>query len=69
MKVRKHQLLNNALPNHILNESLDPHHVLQHVLIRLPDLALDVNVWEEPLPDRKRLLVPLAGVLAHDRIF
>ena len=68
MKVRKHQLLDNALPDHVLNEPLNPRHVLQHMLIRLTDLALDVNVRKEPLSDRKRFLVPLP-ILSHDRVF
>jgi len=68
MKARKHQLLDDALPNHGLNEPLDPRHVLQHMLILLTDLRLDINVQKEPLSDRKRFLVPLP-VLPDDRIF
>jgi len=68
MKARKHQLLDDALPNHALNEPLDPHHVLQHMFILLTDPNLDINVQKEPLSNRKRFLVPLA-VIPHDRIF
>jgi len=64
MKIWKHQLLNNALPDHILNKPLYPRHVLQHVLIRLPNLALYVDVRKEPLSDRKWFLVPLS-ILPH----
>ena len=67
MKIRKHQLLDDALPDHILDEPLNPRHILQHMFIRLTDLALNVDVREEPLSDRKRFLVPLA-VLPYDRI-
>jgi len=67
MKVRKHQLLDNTLADHVLNEPLHPRHILQHMLIRLPDLTFDLNARKEPLPYRKGFLVPLA-LLPHDRI-
>jgi hypothetical protein len=67
MTVRKHQLLDDALPDHVLNEPLHPRHVLQHILIRLPDFTFDVSVRGEPLPYRKLFLVPLT-LLPHHRI-
>jgi hypothetical protein len=66
MTVRKHQLLDDAVPDHLLNEH-HPRHVLQHILIRLPDFTFDVSVRGEPLPYRKLFLVPLT-LPPHNRI-
>ena len=56
MKVREHHLLDDALPHHVLNE---PRHILQHTLVRPPNLTFDVSVRKQPLPYRKRLPAPL----------
>jgi len=48
-KVRKHRLLDDALPDRALNEPLDPLHVLHHMLIPLIDPNLDMNFRKGPL--------------------
>ena len=69
MEVREHQLFHNALPDNLLDEPLYPCHVLQHMLIRLTNLALYVDVRKEPFSDRKRFLVPFGILPQADRIF
>ena len=55
MKIRKYELLLDGLTNDILDELLHTSDVLQHVLIRLPKLALNKDLREEPLAHRQRL--------------
>lgn len=55
MKIRKHELLFDGLANDVLNELFDAGDILQHVLICLPELALDEDLGEKTLPDGQRL--------------
>ncbi len=55
MKVGKYKLVFDGLANDILNELLDAGDVLQYVLVRLPQLALDEDLREQTLANGKRL--------------
>ena len=55
MKVGEHKLLFDCLTDNILDELLDASDILQHMLIRLPQFALDENLREKTLADGKRL--------------
>ena len=55
MKVGKHKLLFNSLANDVLDELLDARDVLQHMLVSLPELALNKDVRKEALPHGQRL--------------
>lgn len=61
MKVRKHELLLHRLPNHILNESFHPCHVLQHMLVRLSQFALYEDIRQQALTDGQWLSPPLSA--------
>lgn len=41
MEIWKDELFLDLLTNNILNKPLNPANILQHALVRLPDLALD----------------------------
>ena len=43
MEIRKDKLVLDSPPYDILDEPLDTGDVLQHMLVRLADLALDIN--------------------------
>lgn len=55
MKIRKYELLFDGLTNDVLDELLHAGDVLQHVLVRLPELALDEDLGEKTLADGQRL--------------
>jgi len=54
MKIGKHKLLFYSLANDVLDKLLDPRDVLQHMLVGLPELALDEDVRQEALPHGER---------------
>ena len=45
MEIRKHQLLNYTLPDHVLDKPLDPPYIPQHVFIRLSNLRLPISMF------------------------
>jgi len=55
MKVRKYKLLFDGPTKDVLDELLDAGDVLQYMLVRLPKLALDEDLWKKTLANRQRL--------------
>jgi len=67
MKIRKHKFLLYRLAYNILNEPLNPRHVLKDVFVRLANLALDQDGREEALADRQRFPIALSALFVHIR--